>query len=295
MPAFSLRQIEVLHAVLEHGSVGAAARALNVSQPSVSLMIRQLEDRMDLPLFERVRGRIVPTAYAEALHGLTRDLDDTVSRLRDLAMALRTGQGMVFTIGVVPALSFRVLPDVLARMGARYPGVRFDVRLVATRDVPDLLKAREIDAALHFGRMQAQPDIGTAIIGSCPLVGLAPRGADLPGRAGLADLARCRMVSVSASGPLGDMVAMALGDLGLVPDVAVTVDSYHVAASLVAAGIGTAIVDAFSVETVPAGRLEILPLPEIGTVDISATTARPSLKPDVADAFVETCRLIVKP
>ena len=52
------RQIEVFHAVYTHGSISAAARALGVSQPSVSKTLRHAEDSLGFPLFQLARGRL---------------------------------------------------------------------------------------------------------------------------------------------------------------------------------------------------------------------------------------------
>ena len=57
----NLRHIEIFHAVYVNGSVSAAARALNVSQPSVSKMLRHAESLLGFNLFQRTNGGLVPT------------------------------------------------------------------------------------------------------------------------------------------------------------------------------------------------------------------------------------------
>ncbi|NJR13381.1 MAG: hypothetical protein HC779_02850 [Phyllobacteriaceae bacterium] len=80
-----------------------------------------------------------------------------------------------------------------------------------------------------------------------------------------------------------------MADARLVADVAVTVDSYHVAASLVAAGIGTAVVDQFSARATATPAIRMVPLTALAPVAVSATKARPCLKSDIADAFIAIC------
>ena len=63
----NLRQIEIFHAVYLHGSASAAARALNVSQPSVTKVLRHAEESIGIVLFERSKGRLVPTQDARTL------------------------------------------------------------------------------------------------------------------------------------------------------------------------------------------------------------------------------------
>ena len=62
-----LRQIEVFHAVYSCGSVTGAAEILNVSQPSVSKVLAHAEQQLGFPLFDRVRGKLVPTPEADRL------------------------------------------------------------------------------------------------------------------------------------------------------------------------------------------------------------------------------------
>src|SRR3546814_12433328 len=83
MVAMNLRQIEIFHAVYTNGSVSAAARALNVSQPSVSKTLRHAESTLGFRLFERTRGRLVATDDAHALFAEVREIQERVPALRE--------------------------------------------------------------------------------------------------------------------------------------------------------------------------------------------------------------------
>ena len=76
--SMNLRHIEVFHAVYQSGSVSAASRALNVSQPSVSKVLKHAESRIGFRLFRLVKGRLVPTDEA---HTLFREVDDIYGRI----------------------------------------------------------------------------------------------------------------------------------------------------------------------------------------------------------------------
>jgi DNA-binding transcriptional LysR family regulator len=78
-----LRQIEVFHAVYANGSISAAARALHVSQPAVSKVLRHTEAQLAIRLFDLVRGRLVPTDEA---HALFREVDEVFSRISSLQL-----------------------------------------------------------------------------------------------------------------------------------------------------------------------------------------------------------------
>ena len=84
-----LRHIEVFHAVYSSGSVTRAAEILNVSQPSVSKVLAHAEQQLGFQLFERVRGKLIPTHEAEQLFQLVLQVNDSVDRLRQAAAQLR--------------------------------------------------------------------------------------------------------------------------------------------------------------------------------------------------------------
>src|SRR3546814_3324616 len=63
----NLRQMEVFHAIMQTGSVTAAARVLHVTQPAVSAVLKHCEEQLGLKLFERTGGRLQPTREAEAI------------------------------------------------------------------------------------------------------------------------------------------------------------------------------------------------------------------------------------
>ena len=89
----NLRQIEIFHAVFLHGTVSAAARSLNVSQPSVTKVLRHAERSIGLTLFERSTGRLIPTLDARTLFAEVSDIQDRVRSLRQACQNLRHGRG----------------------------------------------------------------------------------------------------------------------------------------------------------------------------------------------------------
>ena len=84
----NLRHIEIFHAVYVNGSVSGAARALNVSQPSVSKMLRHAESLLGFQLFQRTNGRLVPTEDAHTLFTEVSEIQDRVYALREAGKAM---------------------------------------------------------------------------------------------------------------------------------------------------------------------------------------------------------------
>eukprot|EP01037_Dinobryon_pediforme_P044017 gene44017-55471_t len=100
----NLRHIEIFHAVYVNGSVSAAARALNVSQPSVSKTLRHAESLLGFELFQRIAGRMVPTEDAHAMFGDVAEIQERVRALREAGRNLRTGGGATLRISALPSL-----------------------------------------------------------------------------------------------------------------------------------------------------------------------------------------------
>ena len=84
-----LRHIEVFYAVYSCGSVTRAAEVLKVSQPSISKVLAHAEQQLGFALFNRVRGKLVPTSEANQLFVQVAHVNDDVDRLRQLAANLR--------------------------------------------------------------------------------------------------------------------------------------------------------------------------------------------------------------
>ncbi|GGD47597.1 LysR substrate-binding domain-containing protein [Sinisalibacter lacisalsi] len=139
----TLTQIRVLEALCRAGGVGAAARDLGVSQPTVSAQLRQIEDRYALRLFQREGHRLIPNAVSHALLprmraalALMSEIETTLDRTSTLE-AGRLSIGYSTHQFVMPLLSDFI---------TTYPGLRVEARSQATGDLLRLLHAGEVEA-----------------------------------------------------------------------------------------------------------------------------------------------------
>ena len=106
----NLRHIEVFHAVYVNGSVSAAARMLNVSQPSVSKVLRHAESLLGFPLFDRTGGRLVPTEDAHTLFAEVSEIQERVYALRESSKNLKRGVGTLLRVSALPSIALDALP-----------------------------------------------------------------------------------------------------------------------------------------------------------------------------------------
>ena len=108
------RPLQALHAVIEKGTVTAAAQSLGISQPAISNLLAQLQDQTQLKLFEREHGRLVPTPEAKILY---REIDTVVRGLDQVNLAVSNLQNQrVGTLQVVctHAVSFGFMTGIIS-------------------------------------------------------------------------------------------------------------------------------------------------------------------------------------
>jgi LysR family hydrogen peroxide-inducible transcriptional activator len=143
----TLRQLRYLASLARHRHFGRAAEDCAVTQPALSMQVRELEREIGAELVERKPGEIALTETglevaqrAERILAATRDLVD-FARHRDLL----SGQ---LRFGIIPTLAPYVLPRVLPRLQERYPALRLEVRETQTRLLLDELASGELDCIM---------------------------------------------------------------------------------------------------------------------------------------------------
>jgi molybdate transport repressor ModE-like protein len=142
-----LDALRTLRAVARAGSISAAARALGVGQSTVSVVVAQLEEALETPLFHRGARGVTMTAAGELLLGraeqLLAQVDDLVAELREL----RDEEAGSFVIGCHDALGGYFLPQFLPAFFAAHPRVSLTLWNRSSAEVRDAVLAREV----HFG------------------------------------------------------------------------------------------------------------------------------------------------
>jgi len=267
----NLRQIEIFHAVFLHGTVSAAARSLNVSQPSVTKVLRHTEKTIGLPLFERTKGRLIPTQDARTLFGEVSDIQDRVRTLRQACQNMRQGKGSLLRISALPSLGLGAIPDAVARFMAGHEDILFDLQTLHHDEMVRKLYERETDIAISFEVPPAAP-VAHQVIGEGELVVLFRESdiPDAPARLHLDDLRDHKFISPVQSGPIGRLLGAELTRLNVVLDEVVSARTYYIAAALVRAGVGMAIVDNFTASASLSAGLASRPLQPALTFDINA-------------------------
>ncbi len=267
----NLRHIEIFHAVYVNGSVSAAARALNVSQPSVSKMLRHAESLLGFDLFQRTAGGLVATEDAHVLFADVSEIQDRVYALREAGRNLKRGAGGVLRISALPSLALDALPSAVARFLRRHENVKFDLQTVHHDDLLRKLYERETDLAIAYQVPPAAP-IGSRWLGEGELV-LLYREQDLPdapASLGLEVLRGRRFISLAASGPIGVLFTQELQRFELELEEVVSARTFYIAAALVRQGVGMTVVDSFTAQASLTPGLAMRPLKPRLAFDIQA-------------------------
>ena len=266
-----LRHIEIFHSVYVTGSVSAAARALNVSQPSVSKTLRHAESLLGFDLFQRTNGRLVPTEDAHALFSEVSEIQDRVYALREAGRNLKRGAGAVLRVSALPSLALNALPAAVSQFLRIHENVKFDLQTVHHDDMMRKLYERETDVAIAYEVPPAAP-LGHRLLGRSELV-LLYREQDLPDappRLELEQLRGKRFISLAASGPIGHLFTQELVRLDLELDEVVSARTFYIAAALVRQGVGMTVVDSFTAQASLGPGIAARPLqPPIG-FDVNA-------------------------
>jgi DNA-binding transcriptional LysR family regulator len=196
------RHIEVFRAVMSAGSVTAAAAMLRTSQPTVSRELAQLEQLLGFDLFDRVRGRLRPTARALALYDQVQRSYAGLERILAAAEALRAGVQGRLSIICMPSLAHSPLPAVCRRFLARHPEVAIAITAQESPLLEEWLTAQRHDLGLTE-RSLAPPGTRLEPLLAADEVCVLPRGHRLAGKRLLrpADFQGERFVSLAPSDP----------------------------------------------------------------------------------------------
>jgi DNA-binding transcriptional LysR family regulator len=145
MRALNSRQIEAFRAVMLAGGVGAAATLINVTQPAVSRLIRDLQAHLGLKLFERSGTRLVPTNDALSLYAEVERSFVGLDRIAETAADLRTRRSANLRIAALPALSNGFLPRFVGGFLAERPKLNVVLSGMASHAVVTAVAAGQFD------------------------------------------------------------------------------------------------------------------------------------------------------
>jgi DNA-binding transcriptional LysR family regulator len=244
-----LRSLELFRTVMMTGSVSAAARLLQLSQPGASKALRHFEDQLGFRLFERSGGRLVPTPEAAQLHQETERVFHGVEVVERLAHDMRLAQAGVVTLACTPSLAYTLVARAVARFRTLRPRTRVWIDVTTARDALAQVGARTVDLALVYTEADT-PLVRSEILFGSALVCVAPRGHALAKRpaVGPRDLAEVPVIANVRNAYLAGALEAAFREAGVPWEVSVGVNHTNAACALVREGAGIALTEPWALD-----------------------------------------------
>ncbi|MBW4653838.1 MAG: LysR family transcriptional regulator [Kaiparowitsia implicata GSE-PSE-MK54-09C] len=283
-----LRHVELFQAVLQTGSLTAAAELLHISQPAASKILQHAEQQLGFTLFSRVRGKLLPTAEARILQQQTERLSAELQDLRRLSDSLRRGEERALRLVCTPALAQTLLSDAVCSWRKDFPQTRCVLATQHTSEIVQALLLREADLGLTLQRVE-HPGLHTEVLAQGKMMAIAPLGwwsedqCIAPIR--LQSMAGLSLIGLDTRDALGGLLRGHIQELEPPVHIEISVQTYQLARMLVAAGQGLALVDPFTALADHLGDIQARPLePNIPVplyllrrVDETPTTAQKAL------------------
>ena len=294
MRPITLQRLQVFCAVYENDSISAAARSLRLSQPTVSRHLRDFEAALGLSLFVLDKGRVMPTAEADAIYGESRFLFDGVTRLENRIEALRQGEGQTLSLMTVNMLTPHFVPRAVAHALEALPGLAMTLDVGTLAQQLAALRAGQVDLCIVAGRVQAE-DVRLERLGQGRLRLLVPPGSPLagPGPVPVEDLSGVTLLGSTLRGPVGKVLAQALAGYDVDFSAQVTVNSLSLVPPLCQALETASLADEFTIHFQNTSGFEVLDLAPEVIFDIYAMTLGPVQAGSAARIFLRDVRRLL--
>jgi LysR family transcriptional regulator, low CO2-responsive transcriptional regulator len=183
----SLRQLRVFEAVARQLSYTRAAEELHLSQPAVSMQVRQLEDEVGLPLFEKLGKTIALTEAGRELYHYSRSINRSLQEMEEVLQAMKGVNRGRLSVAVASTVNY-FAPKLLAVFHQRYPGIALRLDVTNREQLVRLLEANAVDMVL-MGQPPEAVDVESEAFMENPLVVIAPPEHPLAGERNI-DVAR---------------------------------------------------------------------------------------------------------
>jgi DNA-binding transcriptional LysR family regulator len=289
-----LRHLEAFVAVARHGSFTRAAKSLNVSQPTFTVQIRQLEEAVGVRLLDRTTRSVQLTqAGRELAPALERSLKDLSSLLASTTALSSQTSGHV-SVAALPSLCGSMLPRVIAAFNKKHQGI--SVQLVDSLGIriPALVKSGAVDFGLG-GMEKTDPDIDFTPMFRHQMHAVFLPGSPLEGRKPLTlkDLTAFPLILMSRDSTVRAVVDSGLAAIGHFATPAYEAAYMSTALGMVRAGLGVTILPSSALDIESAHGFISVPVSkpaierEIGFIQKRGQSLSPA-----AEAFLQAIRAL---
>lgn len=233
-----ISQLQSFLEAAKTGSFRGAARALFLSQPSLSGRIRSLERELRAPLFHRLGRGVRLTEAGEAFRPFAEQVLDSLDLGREAVRHTQDAQQHTITIGSARIIGTYMLPPILERFQRRLPGVSTRIRTGRSSDVVEMVASGVVDVGLSRGLYH--PDVHSIHLYNEEIVLVTYLGHPFAqrGHASISEVAREPLILYDPTSTYFLLINQACRQAGIVPQIETTLDNIEATKRMVALGLG---------------------------------------------------------
>jgi DNA-binding transcriptional LysR family regulator len=287
----TLRQIEVIRAIMVTGTVAGAAKLLHVSAPGLSRLMKHTETSLGLRLFDRRNGRFVPTAQAGGIFEQVNTVFQKVEDLRDVIGRLETGASQELRIGSVPSIANVMVPRAIERVRHRHPDLTIDINTLKIEEAIDYLLLGKGEVVAISSRFD-HPSLTFEPLASGELYCIVPEGHALAGLETISaeEIVRHPLIGIDPNDPYGRIMSNIFRERRLPYDITIRARFGTTVCALVKAGLGIAVIDQFTVAHGAVPGIRLLRIEEPTRFDTFVASKAGTMLSSFAETFVEALR-----
>lgn len=261
----NLNQLRVFHAVADAGSITAAARALRVSQPSVSKQLVELENALGAQLVDRLPRGVRLTALGKVLAShAARIVGIETAAHAELAALLGVERGHL-AIGASTTIGSYLVPRMFGELRRRYPQLKLELEIGNTAAIHDLVRRGQVEVGLTEG-LETDEDLTAQVFDQDEMVAIAPPKDPVLSRRSLSakELVALPFVMRERGSGTRQVIEAALARKRLTVEPVMSLGSSEAVKNAVAARLGVGIVSRLVVEhELASGSLIQLEVPDL--------------------------------
>ena len=288
----TVRHLRIFAAVVDCGTMHAAAQKLYLSQPTITQAIKELEEHYGCLLFERYGRRLMITPAGQELLGHARELLSVYERM-ERSMKQNAGQKLL-RIGATVVLAEQLLVPMVQTFEAQNPEIRVEVLVDNSSVLESRLLSGELDAALldsagRSSEVQLRPFLREKlVVAAAPFHPLAQCTAPVTAR----QLADCDFILREEGSMPRRHLAAFLAQYGLSPRIKWSCTNLHTVVQAVQAGMGISVLSPVLMrEELAAGTLREIPVEDFAEVrEISAAVRRGRSDYAPLERFLDFCQ-----
>ena len=291
MRDLTLRQVEVIRAVMVTGTINGAAELLNVSAPGISRLVKHAEDSLGVRLFERKAGLFVPAVEAVSVFEQIHTVYERMAALNYAVASLKRGRDIELAFASVPSIAQFAAVRAVRHVRKRFPELYIDLNVLKIEEAVDYLLLERGEFVAMSYRFD-HPSLDFRRLGAGELVAIVPEQHPLAGLAEVSTrrLAEEPLIGVDDSDPYGAITAEPFRMVGAERRLSIRARFAQTVVSLVSHGLGVAVIDEFSVAGAEMPGLVRLPLQEKVELAVYAAQKADRVLSSFAEYTIERLR-----